>query len=85
MNRTNELLALGRRAAARAVGAGAEAAEVLVSDGADDVNVQSYVDAANGTLLDRENLIDYATDNPAWKAFRALSTDERAGGSWRAV
>jgi hypothetical protein len=23
------------------------------------------------------------SDEPAWKAFRALSTDERAGGSWR--
>ena len=44
--------------------------EVLVSAG-DDVSVQSYIDAANGSLLDRESLIDYATDNPMWKAFPA--------------
>ena len=44
--------------------------EVLVSSG-DDVSVQSYIDAASGALLDRESLIDYATDNPMWKAFPA--------------
>jgi extracellular elastinolytic metalloproteinase len=62
--------------------------EVLVSGDSGDVSVQSYVDAADGSLLDRTNLIDYASDNPAWKAFRATpsldysSTDTRQTWCW---
>ena len=62
--------------------------EVLVSAAADDVSVQSFIDAGTGALLDRENLIDYATDDPQWKAFRAYpsldysSTDTRELWCW---
>jgi extracellular elastinolytic metalloproteinase len=64
--------------------------EVLVSAG-DDVSVQTYIDAANGSLLDRESLIDYATDNPMWKAFPAYpnldysTTDTRRLWCWTAA
>ena len=61
---------------------------MLVSAAADDVSVQSFIDAGTGALLDRENLIDYATDDPQWKAFRAYpnldysSTDTRELWCW---
>ena len=62
--------------------------EVLVTADSGDVSVQTYIDAANGSLLDRENLIDYASDNPMWKAFRAspnldyATTDTRQLWCW---
>jgi extracellular elastinolytic metalloproteinase len=65
--------------------------EVLVSDIADEISVQSYIDAEDGSLLDRESLIDYATDDPVWKAFRAYpspdfsSTDTRDVWCWTAA
>jgi hypothetical protein len=65
--------------------------EVLVTAEGGDVSVQSYIDAADGSLLERENLIDYASDNPAWKAFRAYpnldyaTTDTRQRWCWTAA
>ena len=65
--------------------------EVLVSGASGDVSVQSYVDAANGSLLARTNLIDYASDDPAWLAFRAYpnldysTTDIRQAWCWTAT
>jgi extracellular elastinolytic metalloproteinase len=65
--------------------------EVVVSDLANEVSVQSYIDAESGALLDRETLIDYATDNPTWKAFAAYpnldysSTDTRQVWCWTAT
>jgi len=62
--------------------------EVLVAGRSGDVSVQSYVDAANGSLLARQNLIDYAADDPAWLAFRAspnldyATTDTRQTWCW---
>jgi extracellular elastinolytic metalloproteinase len=62
--------------------------EVLVTDLPAEVSVQSYVDAGTGALLDRETQIDYATDNPQWKVFRASptldysSTDTRELWCW---
>jgi extracellular elastinolytic metalloproteinase len=62
--------------------------EVLVSDSANDVSVQSYIDAAGGSLLARVNLVDYASDDPMWKAFRAYpnldysTTDTRQLWCW---
>jgi extracellular elastinolytic metalloproteinase len=62
--------------------------EVIVSGQSGDVSVQSYVDAASGALLARQNLIDYAVDDPAWLAFRAYpnldyaTTDTRQAWCW---
>ena len=62
--------------------------EVLVADDTGDVSVQSFIDAADGSLLDRTNLIDYGSDDPTWKAFRAYpnldysSTDMRQTWCW---
>ena len=62
--------------------------EVLVADDTGDVSVQSFIDAADGSLLDRTNLIDYGSDDPTWKAFRAYpnldysSTDTRQTWCW---
>jgi hypothetical protein len=52
------------------------------------VSVQSFVDATDGLLLDRTNLIDYDSDDPTWNAFRAYpnldyaSTDTRQTWCW---
>jgi extracellular elastinolytic metalloproteinase len=65
--------------------------EVIVSDLPNEVSVQTYVDAETGGLLDRETLIDYATDNPQWKVFRSYpnpdysSTDTRELWCWSAA
>jgi hypothetical protein len=65
--------------------------EVVISNSADEVSVQSYIDATDGALLDRANLIDYLTDDPVWKAFRAYpnidysSTDTRELWCWTAT
>jgi extracellular elastinolytic metalloproteinase len=65
--------------------------EVLVDDQASAIGVQSYVDAGTGELLARENTVDFATDNPQWKAFRAYptldyaSTDTRELWCWTAA
>ena len=62
--------------------------EVLVADDSGDVSVQSYIDAADGSLLNRTSLIDYGTDDPTWEAFRAYpnvdysSTDARQTWCW---
>jgi hypothetical protein len=65
--------------------------EVLISNPADEVSVQSYIDATDGSLLERENLIDYLANDPTWKAFRAYpnidysSTDTRELWCWTAT
>ena len=65
--------------------------EVLIADSPNEISVQSYIDAETGVLLDRETLIDYATDNPQWKVFRAYpnldhsSTDTRELWCWSAA
>jgi hypothetical protein len=65
--------------------------EVLLNDSANDVGVQSYIDAVTGSLLDRVNLVDYASNDPVWRAFRAYpnldysSTDTRQLWCWTAA
>jgi extracellular elastinolytic metalloproteinase len=52
--------------------AGARAAyNVLIMDGdaAQPVAFSSFVDARDGTLMVREDLVDYAEDNPEWEVF----------------
>ena len=52
--------------------AGARAAyNVLVIDGdaAEPVAFSSFVDARDGSLMVREDLVDYDTDNPEWEVF----------------
>ncbi len=71
---------------------GARAAyEVLVSadlNGADPVAYSTYVDARDGTILVRENLVDSDVDNPEWAVFPNTpptdysSTDTRALWCW---
>jgi hypothetical protein len=51
---------------------GARAAyNVVVVDGnaAEPVGLSSFVDARDGTVLLREDLVDYATDDPEWEVF----------------
>jgi extracellular elastinolytic metalloproteinase len=65
--------------------------EVVISNPTDEVSVQSYIDATDGSLLERENLIDYLANDPVWKAFRAYpnidysSTDTRELWCWTAT
>ena len=53
-----------------------------------ELGAMSYVDAENGALLVRDGIIDYASDNPAWKVFPASppldysSTDTRELWCW---
>jgi len=47
--------------------------EVLVMDvvATDPLGAMSYIDAENGALLVRDGIVQYASDNPAWKVFPA--------------
>ena len=64
--------------------------EVLLMDvsGADPLGAVSYIDAGSGELLLRDGIVDYATDNPAWKVFAASpqldhsATDTRELWCW---
>ena len=60
-----ELIAVPTPAGARA------AYKVLIIDGdaAEPVGFSSFVDARDGTLMVREDLVDYAENNPAWEVF----------------
>ena len=57
---------------------------VMGGDSASPVAVSSYVDARDGTVLVREDLVDYDQDNPEWEVFPNTppadysSTDTRA-------
>src|SRR5262245_25981970 len=65
--------------------------EVVVTDSADAVGYTEYVDARSGDLLVRQNTVDYLTDDPTWRAFRAYppldysSTDTRQLWCWTAT
>jgi extracellular elastinolytic metalloproteinase len=62
----------------------------LIDGGAEPRAVVSYVDAATGAVLVRDNLVDNLADNPRWKAFPAnppldySSTDTRVTWCWLA-
>ena len=64
--------------------------EVLLMDvaGVDPIGAMSYIDAETGALLLRDGIVDYATDNPAWKVFPASppldysTTDTRELWCW---
>lgn len=53
--------ARGTRAAFNVLIAGGDAAEPVA--------VSSYIDARDGSLLVREDVVDYAADNPEWEVF----------------
>ena len=63
----------------------------LLSNGAEPRAVSTFVDAENGTVLVRENLVDHLADNPRWRAFpnspmlNYASTDNRALWCWTAA
>ncbi|MGH3453962.1 MAG: M36 family metallopeptidase, partial [Nocardioidaceae bacterium] len=42
---------------------------IIGGDAAGPVAFSSYIDARDGTLLVRENLVDYDVDNPEWEVF----------------
>ncbi len=64
--------------------------EVLLMDVAavDPIGAVNYIDAETGALLLRDGIVDYATDNPAWKVFAASppldysTTDTRELWCW---
>jgi hypothetical protein len=47
---------------------------VLATDAGQPLGYTSYVDAIDGKVLVRENLVDFADDNPRWKVFPAPPT-----------
>jgi extracellular elastinolytic metalloproteinase len=67
-----------------------QAYEVLLMDvtAEDPLGATSFMDAANGDLLVRDGIVDYAADNPAWKVFPSSppldysSTDTRELWCW---
>ncbi|CAN7217501.1 M36 family metallopeptidase [Knoellia sp. LjRoot47] len=69
-------------------GSGARTAyQVVVRDG-DDSGYSVYVDATNGSVIARESLVDFDSDNPRWKVFTGTpatdhsSTDTRVEWCW---
>src|SRR5918996_660998 len=60
-----ELVAVPTPAGARA----AYSVLVIDGDGAEPVAFSSFVDARDGTLMVREDLVDHADDNPEWEVF----------------
>ena len=63
--------------------------ETVVADtSAEPTAFQHYIDAQTGEVLVRESLVDYASDNPAWKVFPASpplnysSSDTREVWCW---